>query len=521
MSSLSFPSLSTTLSFFFAFNLLLSTTSGAYISDSGCPCSNTANGTTSAGAISGGCRLRTLGFDNVTLGVTWCLTDQVKSPGCGTLSPFGFFADTCANAGFTSVAVLPNQVLLVPGQDQWTFYIGQSINLTWSSTLFENNERVTFSVYTPVLRNVIGGTTYENITFGSRTATISTCTFSGGGCSGPVWTTSGPSPVQFSTQGSNSVNANSEVRVMNSTQLITILQHRIINVEAYFNNSLLTPSTNLPLDDRIITVRWSAQGFARRGTATVTFQRCGGGGGCSQGNPQTGSSFGMPVTLTLDASLTSYEVNLTMQRATTNNFQANALYQVSVQVTGNYNYGTVGFVLGVAPTPSPTPTYTPTGTVTPTATGTPSPTKSPVDLLTALLREQAEKQKADAEAAKAAVTGIVGGVVGGVIFAIVLGFVVFKVIQRRQSAERRQRKLAATRRATTERESIYGVTIATIDKPSDKDIANLAAYKAATKAQNNPMTKANSLTSPAVKSNSLNAPAKTVGRGSGRNINRV
>jgi len=512
---------------FFLLNfLLIHVASAAYISDNGCPCSNTANLT-----INGGCRLRALGFDGVTSGVTWCLTDQVKSPGCGTLSGYGY-ADTCVNAGFTSAAVLPNQVLLVPGQDQWTFYTGQSINLTWSSTLFENNERVIFSVYTPnnpPLRNILGtgggggGITSvsENITRGSLRAglVISTSTFT------PVVTTVGnvgvPSPLQFSILSSGTNNANSEARVMNSTQLITILQHRIINVEAYFNNSLLTPSTNLPLDDRIITVRWSAQGFARRGTATVTFQRCGGGGGCSQGNPQTGSSFGMPVTLTLDASLTSYEVNLTMQRATTNNFQANALYQVSVQVTGNYNYGTVGFVLGVAPTPSPTPTYTPTGTVTPTATGTPSPTKSPVDLLTALLREQAEKQKADAEAAKAAVTGIVGGVVGGVIFAIVLGFVVFKVIQRRQSAERRQRKLAATRRATTERESIYGVTIATIDKPSDKDIANLAAYKAATKAQNNPMTKANSLTSPAVKSNSLNAPAKTVGRGSGRNINRV
>ena len=259
------------LSSFLAFNLLISTTSGAYISDNGCPCSNNANLT-----INGGCRLRTLGFDGVTPSVTWCLTDQVKSPGCGTLSSYGY-ADTCANAGFTSVTVLPNQALLVPGQDQWTFYSGQSINLTWSSTLFDNTERVTFSVYTPnnpSLRNILGtggggggGITSvsENITLGSLRAglVISTSTFT------PVFTTVGnvgaPSPVQFSTVVSGTNNANSDARVMNSTQLITILQHRIINVEAYLNNALLTPTTNLPLDDRIITVRWSAQGFARLG----------------------------------------------------------------------------------------------------------------------------------------------------------------------------------------------------------------------------------------------------------------
>jgi len=111
----------------------------------------------------------------------------------------------------------------------------------------------------------------------------------------------------------------------------------------------------------------------------------------------------------------------------------------------------------------------------------------------------------------------VGGVIGGVIFVGILGFVVFKVIQRRQSAERRQRKLAATRRATTERESVYGVSISPVDKPSDKDIANLAAYKAATKAQYNPMIKASSLTSPPA----AKTVVKTVGRGSGRSLNRV
>jgi hypothetical protein len=116
----------------------------------------------------------------------------------------------------------------------------------------------------------------------------------------------------------------------------------------------------------------------------------------------------------------------------------------------------------------------------------------------------------------------VGGVIGGVIFLGILGFVVFKVIQRRQSAERRQRKLAATRRATAERESVYGVTILPEDKPSGKDVANFAAYKAATKAQNNQKAKANSLTSTVVKSTSINSPAKAVGRGSnGRSTNRV
>jgi hypothetical protein len=211
--------------------------------------------------------------------------------------------------------------------------------------------------------------------------------------------------------------------------------------------------------------------------------------------------------------------------------QINSNYQFLVSIPpasgfGSFTYGSIGFVLGPAPpsaSPSPTPSRTPTNspsntqtpsatgtpTGTPTATGTPSPTKSPVDPLISLL----EKQKAEAEAAKAATTGVVGGIIGGVIVIGCLGFVVFKVIQRRQSAERRQRKLAAARRnINDERESIYGVTIATVDRPSDKDIVNLAAYKASAKAQSNPMTKASSLTAPA---------PKTVGRGNGRNVNRV
>jgi hypothetical protein len=118
--------------------------SGAYLSDSGCPCSNTANGT-----IAGGCRTR-IGFDNATSGVTWCLTDQEKRPGCGTVSAFGY-ADTCINASFSAVEVIPNQALIEPGQSNLTFYTGQSINLTWSFTLFENAESVQVSVFTPTL----------------------------------------------------------------------------------------------------------------------------------------------------------------------------------------------------------------------------------------------------------------------------------------------------------------------------------------------------------------------------------
>jgi hypothetical protein len=478
----------------------------------------------------------------------------VKSPGCGTLTIYGFYADTCVNAGFTTVNVLPNQFLIESSQDQWTFYTGQSINLTWTwpSTLFDNTERVTFSVYTPILRSILGssggggggGSTavYENVTLGARTGTITTSTTS---TVIPV-TLGGPSPVQFSTVASTSVNAQSEVRVKNTTQEIIVLQSRITSVEARWNNSFVNATTNVPFNDHTFNVRWTAVGMARFGTATVSIQRCGGGGGgssvCSQTAPTTGSSFGNAVQISLDSSSTTYEANITMSRLTTNNLQINSNYQFLVSIPpasgfGTFTYGSIGFVLGPAPpsaSPSPTPSRTPTPspsntqtpsptatpTGTPTATGTPSPTKSPVDVLTILLKEQAEKlkqqeekQKAEAEAAKAATTGVVGGIIGGVIVIGCLGFVVVKVIQRRQSAERRQRKLAAARRnINDERESIYGVTIATVDRPSDKDIVNLAAYKASAKAQSNPMTRAGSLTAPS---------SKTVGRGSGRNVNRV
>ena len=197
-------------------------------------------------------------------------------------------------------------------------------------------------------------------------------------------------------------------------------------------------------------------------------------------------------------------------------------------------YASAGFEMGNQVTATPTPTRSQTPTNSPTSSKSVTPTRSstptislsssnsatssisasstrPPDLA-AILREQADRQKADA----ASTSGVVGGVIGGVIFVGILGFIIFKVIQRRQSAERRQRKLAATRRATAERESVYGVSISPVDKPSDKDIANLAAYKAATKAQYNPMIKASSLTAPAAKT-----VVKTVGRGSGRSLNRV
>jgi hypothetical protein len=518
---------------------LLPTTFAFIQSDNGCVCAVSTTAM-SAAASAIGCKTR-LGFDNVTI-MTWCPTDQVKNPGCGTLYDGFGIIDTCATAGFLTANVLPNQVLIEPGQTQWQFYTHQMINLTWTTTKLENNERIAFQVYTPVLRNILpttggggGNPGYLNITLGSVTTRLTESGFT------PLATLGGPVPILFTTQASNSVNANSENKFKNSSQSITILQSRINTVEARWNNILLSTATTVPLDDQVFTVRWTAVGMANEGTATISIQRCGNGGStCSQTQPSTGSQIGNAQGgINLANSNGVNEFNISLAR-TTNGVNVGQSYQLLVSVSSSgatYNFGSAGFVMGAMPSATPSSTKTASGSITPsptpTPTGTPSPTSSvtasttstasasksippsnPPDL-TAILKKQAEeadaRAKKQAEETEAATTSVIGGVVGGTIFACIAGFVIFKVIQRRQSAERRQRKLAATRRATAERESVYGVTIATVDRPSEKDIANLAAYKAATKAQNNPMTKASSLT----------APARTVGRGSGRSLNRV
>jgi hypothetical protein len=538
----------TNFNVYLCFSLILSLASAAYLSDNGCSCA-IATTAMSAAPSSLGCKTR-LGFDNVTI-MTWCPTDQVKNPGCGTFHPGFGRVDTCANAGFLTVEVLPNQVLTEPGQSNLTFFTGQSISLSWTTQLLDSAELITFSVYTPILRNLLGTTTSVAITPSSVTRRISESTGT------PVFTLGVPTPVLFSTIVSASTpngcggpcvgtNGGSEVKAKNSTQLITILQSRIINVEAFWNNALLTPATTVPFDNQIFIIRWTAVGNADVGTAAITINRCssGGSGPCNQANPSTSTIIFNSLTVTLgNVTPAVNEATLFFPR-TAAGFQG-LLYNFVVTVNpgggaGTYTYASVGFTMGSQPsaTPSPTRSQTssvsptrsetssisltrsisssPTNSITPTISVTSSVTNSrspaaspstPPDLA-AILKEQADKQKETA----AATNGVVGGVIGGVILIGILGFVIFKVIQRRQSAERRQRKLAATRRATQERETVYGVSISPVDKPSEKDIANLAAYKAATKAQYNPMLKANSLTAPA---------AKTIGRGSGRNLNRV
>ena len=456
-----------------------------------------------------------------------------QEPSCGTNRPGFGIIDTCANASFTAVTVLPNQVLTEPNQDQWTFYTGQSITLSWATSALDNTEVIIFSVYTPTLRNVLGGTTNVPITPYSVTRRISEST-------GTSVVTSS-SPVLFSTLASAGINGNSEVKIRNSTQVITILQSRMMNnVEAFWNGNLLTTAVIVPFTDQRFVIRWSAVGNADVGTATITLNRCSNGGtNCNQASPSTNTIIGNPLSVPLgNTTPTMNEATFLLSRSA-NNVNPGDFYHFVVNVNpgngGNtFVYASAGFEMGnqVTATPSPTRSQTPTNSptssnsVTPTRSSTPtislsssnsatssisaSPTR-PQDIA-AILREQADRQKADA----ASTSGVVGGVIGGVIFVGILGFIIFKVIQRRQSAERRQRKLAATRRSTSERESVYGVSISPVDKPSDKDIANLAAYKAATKAQYNPMIKASSLTAPTAKT-----VVKTVGRGSGRSLNRV
>jgi hypothetical protein len=178
----------TNFNVYLCFSLILSLASAAYLSDNGCSCA-IATTAMSAAPSSLGCKTR-IGFDNVTI-MTWCPTDTVKNSSCGTFHPGFGRVDTCANAGFLTVEVLPNQVLTEPSQSQWTFYTGQMISLSWTSQLLDSAELITF--YTPILRNIIGTTTSVAITPTSATRIISENTGT------PVFTLGVPTPVLFST----------------------------------------------------------------------------------------------------------------------------------------------------------------------------------------------------------------------------------------------------------------------------------------------------------------------------------
>ena len=426
--------------------------SSTIITDSGCSCATVPNGTTSLG-----CAFRP-DWTNQTS--KWCLT----SGPCGNFHTGFGYVDSCSQAGFPSVNIVP-PTYLEWDQAGYTFYTGQTMVVNWTSQNITNSEwlKIAYAARTLTIGQGV------NVTAGSYSVRISD-----GGTS--VVTNV---PLVLSSTTSPAVAAN--------VSLITVIQSKISYVSVYDGANIVAAGGSIVADGRNVTIQWRGLGEAGVGTASVTVRSNGGGGGTTVGTAVTG--------LVAQGNMT---VNYTFPRGAGSGFGTYSA-QISVQSPGAgvapYTLSSSSFSVAVAPsqtstptttpsatptpslsfgasasiTPSRTPTPSPTSLVspssTPTASTTPSPTPSETVSITSSPSptpstppDLAAISKAASDASVNLLGTIVGASVGGLCLLCVVGFGVYRVYQRRLLQEKRMRRLGTTRARIDDRTAVYGVT---------------------------------------------------------------
>jgi hypothetical protein len=351
---------------------------------------------------------------------------------------------------FQSVDVIPAP-LIEWDQQPFTFYSGQTINVTWTSQGFASTDlaRITY----------LG-------TGGTRTLT------SGSGSS----IATGFFATRLS-DSSNGIALNVAVTVAlssntalnrNSNQLISVLQSKLINIVPLDGNLTLGSGQNTVCDNRNLTVSWRGLGEAQFGVASVQLRRQSGFGGTQT----LASVSNVPIT-------GNNSITLFCQRTSTPSSTNPYAFEISVQEPGGSAYtGTsASFTVATAPTPSNTPSQTPTSskTSTPTPSTTPSPsptisetptptpsqtpTQSPTPSTTETARPSIDYAAIARSAADAvdtqtpAIAGVLGGI-GGIL--ILLGG--FKWYQQKVMTEKRKKKLAMTAKHVRDAHALYGIT---------------------------------------------------------------
>jgi len=470
----------------------LASVSGTLLSDSNCSCVVTKTAATAPGAaasITAGCTIKP---DWLSSTSKWCLTDQVASPGCGTLQTGFGWADTCNNTEFTGFSFMP-PVLLGGDQTNTTFYTGQTLTVNWTSQNIAVDEWLRLTYMGVSLRTLTTGSGV-NVTAGTFSARISD--------SANSLTPVGGSTLVLST-------TNSAITA-SSSQNIIVLQSRIAAVNVFDGNRTVGAGS-IVCDNRNVTIQWLSVGQAGVGVATVTIRSNGGGGGTTVGTAITG----------ILVSPGNTTVNYTLPRSFVPSGFGTYSAQISVQSPGSgvapYTLSSTGFTLAAAPSVSPSPTasnsatktpsispsttstmslgasfsgtptitptisLTPTGSLsfgstpsgspsisqtpsitpslsvtssqTPTSSITPSQTQTPAPSVDYVGIAKAAAAESDAK------TGaIVGGAIGGLVALVVLGFVAFKVNQRYEAHLRRSRRLKApARNYEEEARNLYGV----------------------------------------------------------------
>ena len=452
-------------------NLMIGFAYGTIQSDSDCSCVLTKTAVTAPNAsasVAAGCSSK-VDWTNATS--KWCLVDQGGGP-CGTFyNGFGY-ADSCVNAGFSSLT-LATPVNLEWDQSGYTFYTGQTLVLNWTTQNIRSDEwlRLTY----------LGAG-------GTRTLT------SGSGVNSTVGTFSvrlSDSANSLATNVPMTLATATSPSVYGLTPNITILQSKIGTISLYDGNRSVAAGASITSDDRNLTIVWRDIGQAQVGVASVTVRSNGGGGGTTVGTAVTGI-----------VAQGNMSINYVLPKSFTGGFGGTTYTaQISVQGPGAgvnpYTASSVSFLIAVAPTPSRTPTpsssVTPTPTPslstgatasnTPTVSITPSTTPSLSSSLTPTISttpsltstvsitptssqtpaaslDLAAVAAAATAAANANTTAIVGGIVGA-IAVIGIGFAAYRVYERRKFNARRLRRLEASKggeQYVQRMRSVYGIT---------------------------------------------------------------
>ena len=442
------------------------------LSDTGCQCALVKGGvsTPSAGAsVAVGCSTK---LDWNGAQSQWCLTDQTAGA-CGTLQPGFGYVDGCAGAGFTATSV-------VGATSTTPFYTGQNLSVTWTTTQFAADELI-------------------RLTFNGRILATNVSSVAGGASARVTWTGTNQSVVLASLS--------SPTVARNTTELITVLQSGLTGVNATYNGTSISGTTQV-LDDRNITVIWAGVGDAVAGNATITVKSNGGLGGTRiVGLPL--STLSSSITYSLPRTFvpsggggggTTYIAAISLQGASGAVYTLNSAsfslaaaptptptpsatrspstpsYTSSISLTpsvtpsqtttptqtptASLSFGaTASNTPTVTPTPSITPSTTPSATLTPTPTSTISLTSSPTPTGTPSQTAAASVDYVGIAAAQAAATAaqtnaLVAGLIGGIFAFVLIGLGSYKLYQRYQYRQRRLRGLQATTKRLARAEHI-------------------------------------------------------------------
>jgi hypothetical protein len=439
-----------------AFILSLFTfTSGTITSDTGCSCAVT-KGTVStpnaSSTVAAGCSFKT---DWATQTTKWCLTDETAGL-CGTFQPGFGYVDLCTQASFLNVNVV-SPALIEWDQVPYTFYTGQTINITWESQMIQQDEWVRIQYEGSGGTRTLTTGSGVNITAGQYSIRLSDST--NGLASNVPITLSLPSTTAIST---------------NTNQTITVIQSKLMNVVMTSNGAIITSGTTLQCDNRNVSISWRGFGQAQFGLVGLTMRS---GGGTLVGTALSN--------LPASGNMT---VNYTLPRSFNPNGFSTYTTTITVQESGQaaYTANTVGIRLSSAastspsPTPSntpsktPTPSSTPTPTPSPTISNTPSPSSTPSQTasntptntpsqtptpsttpsappsldIAAIARNAAQS----VDTTTPAVAGAIGGI-GGVL--LLVGVV--KWYQNKVMSEKRRKRQAMSSRFVNDMNKLYGV----------------------------------------------------------------